>query len=176
MWRQTPDGTGARDQGFGARAVAPGATSVSTTVLSELEEQALLFNREEEKLAGDVYETLYNKWGVAEFSTIATSESRHMASVARLLERYGLEDPVGTHPAGQFANEELQSAYDQLVSEGSVSVQDAYQVGVSVEKLDIADLERLIGQTTHSDISRVMQNLLRGSQNHLAAFSSLLAE
>ena len=149
-------------------------TATNAAPLSDYEKQALLFMREEEKLARDVYTTLYAKWGVVEFDNIAESESRHMASVARLLDRYGLADPVAVDSPGVFANDELQAAYDQLVAQGSKSLEDALQVGVSIEELDIADLEELIAQADHPDISRVMQNLLRGSQNHLTAFTSLL--
>ena len=79
--------------------VAPSAMS---------EEQWLLYLREEEKLARDVYLALYDKWGITEFSTIADSEVRHMASVKNLLDRIGLEDPVGDDVPGMFVNEELQ--------------------------------------------------------------------
>jgi hypothetical protein len=175
FWKQTADSTGAQGRGNGASSSATVTTSVSTGALSDAETQALVFIREEEKLARDVYETLYDKWGVSEFSTIAASESRHMASFKNLLDRYGLVDPVGVDTPGAFVNDELQAAYDDLVAQGTQSVEAAYQVGVSIEQLDIADLEELIGQTTHSDISRVMNNLLRGSQNHLAAFTGLLA-
>ena len=48
----------------------------------------------------------------------------------------------------------------------------ALAVGVEVEKLDIADLEEAISKTTHSDVTLVYKNLLRGSNNHLKAFSS----
>jgi hypothetical protein len=163
-------------QGYGQRAGVGYAGSNSATVatsLSDAEEADILFMREEEKLARDVYISLYERWGVSEFDTIATSESRHMASIEKLLDRYGLVDPVTTDVRGEFANPELDTAYDQLLAQGLQSVEEAYKVGVAIEQLDIDDLERVIDEATHGDITRVMQNLLRGSENHLRAFSGL---
>jgi len=148
--------------------------AVTAAPLSESEEAQLLYMREEEKLARDVYLFLYDKWGVDEFSSIAASETNHMARVKVLLNRYGLTDPVGTDTSGVFANSELQTAYNQLVAQGSVSLTAAYEVGVTIEELDIADLEILVASSTHRDITRVAQNLLRASQRHLVAFSGLL--
>jgi len=90
------------------------------------------------------------------------------------LDRYGLEDPVGKDIPGVFKNEELQKAYDELVEEGSKSIQDAILVGAYIEDLDIYDLERLIEETDNDDIKIVYQNLLKGSRNHLRAFDRQL--
>lgn len=43
-----------------------------------------------------------------------------------------------------------------------------------VEEVDIIDLEKYIAQTDNEDLILVYQNLLKGSQNHLRAFSSTL--
>ncbi|NLE11637.1 MAG: DUF2202 domain-containing protein [Actinobacteria bacterium] len=156
-----------------------GATMARTTSvmpLSSEEAAELIYMREEEKLARDVYLVLYEKWEVDEFENIATSESRHMASVKRLLDRYGLADPVGADAPGVFANTDLQAAYDSLVAQGLQSLEDAFEVGVAIEKLDIADLKELIAISTHRDVTRVAENLLRGSERHLAAFKKLLEQ
>jgi hypothetical protein len=173
--QQAGQGYGHRAVGFspGAGNAGSGSAAVSTS-LSDAEEADLLLMREEEKLARDVYLSLYEQWGVSEFNTIAASESRHMASVEKLLDRYGLVDPVTTDVRGEFVNPELDAAYDQLLAKGLQSVEEAYEVGVAIEQLDIDDLNRVIDETTNSDITRVMQNLLRGSENHLRAFSSLV--
>lgn len=151
-----------------------GTGLLSTAPLTADEAQSLVFMREEEKLARDVYLVLYEKWGVEEFKTIAASETRHMASVERLLDRYGLPDPVATDVPGEFVDNELQAAYDELVRQGLRSLEDAYQAGVTIEELDIADLQGAIDQATHRDIDRVLSSLLRGSEHHLESFNALL--
>jgi len=46
---------------------------------------------------------------------------------------------------------------------------------VTIEQVDIADLQTHIQETRHSDIRTVYTNVLRASQNHLRAFEKLLA-
>jgi hypothetical protein len=139
--------------------------------LSQSETERLLLMREEEKLARDVYMALGQKWATPVFANIARSETRHMAAVKGLIDRYGLQDPVIVDTPGKFTNPKLAQLYDELVHRGRQSVADAYQVGVKIEELDIADLEEGLAATTHSDVRMVYQNLLRASQNHLRAFS-----
>jgi hypothetical protein len=54
-------------------------------------------------------------------------------------------------------------------------LQDGLKVGLKIEEMDIADLRVAIQQTKNQDIKRVLENLLRGSHNHLRAFSRQLA-
>ena len=143
--------------------------------LTQEEAEALVFLREEEKLARDVYTALYDMWGKNAFDNIAASEAKHMASVKTLLDSYGLADPVATDTPGVFVNAELQQAYNDLVAQGSQSLEEALKVGVTIEELDIADLQELLAMQPSADIAEVAQNLLKASQNHLAAFTRLLA-
>jgi len=150
--------------------------ATATVPLTPAEKEHLLFMREEERLARDVYTFLHERWDVKEFEAIAAAESRHMSRVEMLIDRYGLEDLVAMDVPGVFANKELQALYDSLVAQGSQSVEEAYKVGVAIEEHDIADLKEALASTEKRDLTRVFTNLLRGSQNHLAAFTSLLAQ
>lgn len=138
----------------------------------DLEEtKDLQFMLEEEKLARDVYTVLYSIWGQPIFQNIASSEQKHMDSVQELLDRYQRE-AVASDQAGVFANADLQTLYDQLIEKGSLSVADAMLVGGAIEEIDIMDLEERIERTDNEDIQMVFQNLLKGSSNHLRAFSA----
>ena len=57
------------------------------------ESASLLYMREEEKLAHDVYVTLYDQWGLRIFSNISQSEQAHTDAVKTLLDRYELGGP-----------------------------------------------------------------------------------
>ena len=155
-----------------ASTLAPSTAALAP--LSETEKQALLFLREEEKLAHDVYVALYSKWGVSMLNTISASESKHMESVRTLLIRYGLTDPVAVSTPGVFVNTELQAAYTQLVAQGTQSREAAFGVGVTIENLDIEDLQALLAISTHADIKQVAQSLLSASENHLRSFNRQL--
>ncbi len=87
--------------------------------LSDAEAASLLFMREEEKLARDVYQTLFMQWSQPVFINISTSEQRHMDSLAVLLNRYALLDPVIDDSVGAFVNPELAALYTALTAEGA---------------------------------------------------------
>jgi hypothetical protein len=87
---------------------------------------------------------------------------------------YGLVDPVVDDSVGAFTNPLFTELYYEFVEAGSASLPDAYQVGVDVEVLDIADLLDALRVVSKSDIRSVFQKLLNGSYNHLAAFKSHL--
>jgi len=146
----------------------------TTDTLSAVEIEGLLYMREEEKLAQDVYLTLYEKWGMRIFQNISGSEQTHMDAVKTLLDRYDLDDPAAGLVVGVFTNATLQELYDQLIDEGSQSLADALRVGATIEEIDILDLEERIAQTDNRDIQLVYENLMRGSRNHLRAFVSTL--
>ena len=152
------------------QAVAP----VAPTSLSAAERDALQYMREEEKLAHDVYVTLYDLWGLRVFSNIAASEQQHTSAVATLLSRYGVSDPAAGNAVGEFTDLALQALYDKLIAQGSTSVAAALKVGAAIEEIDILDLQERVAVTTHADIVRVYGNLLAGSENHLRAFVSNL--
>ncbi len=137
---------------------------------SEEEIADLLFMREEEKLAYDVYTVLYEQYGLQIFTNIAASEQKHTDAILMLLDRFGQEDPVGDNGPGEFSNEDLQTLYNDLIDSGSQSLTDALLVGLAIEEIDILDLEEAIARTELPSILMVYGNLLKGSHNHLRAF------
>ena len=142
--------------------------------LSEDEITGLLYMREEEKLAHDVYLTLYEKWGLSIFQNIANSEQTHTEAVKSLLDAYGLKDPAASITLGEFVNTDLQALYDELVAQGSQSLGDALKIGAAIEEIDILDLEKHLAQTDDASIRTVYENLMKGSRNHLRSFTSTL--
>ena len=151
------------------------STSVSTTSLSKLEKDTLLWMREEEKVARDVYSTLYGVWNQSVFSNIASSEQNHMDAILKKIEKYRLEDPA-LASIGEFSNDALQTLFDNLVSAGRQSYVDALIVGATIEDMDILDLMNAIEETNELDLKTTYQSLLEGSKNHLRAFVGLLRD
>lgn len=145
-------------------------TSLPIEPLNSAELNSLSFMREEEKLARDVYITLYNKWGINIFTNISNSEQTHMDAIRMLLNKYSLTDPVGSSAVGVFSNATLQNLYTQLVAQGNVSVLDAYKVGATIEDLDIFDLKNALLNNDNQDIKLVYDMLAKGSRNHLRSF------
>lgn len=141
------------------------------TPLSEEEEQGLLSMRQEEKLARDVYQAMYEKWRLRAFRNIARAEQQHMNAIGRAIERYDLDDPIADDAPGVFADPKFTALYDELVTRGSASLLEAVKAGALIEEMDIADLREELESTSRPDLQRVYENLLRGSRNHLRAFA-----
>ena len=138
--------------------------------LSEAEAATLLHMREEEKLARDVYTTLYNTWDHWAFERISNGEQRHMDAVLALMEKYDVADPVADDATGTFADTDMADLYEHMVETGTQSLANALRMGATIEDLDIADLLDAIDEADDEDLVAVYQNLLKGSRNHLRSF------
>jgi hypothetical protein len=148
-------------------------TAVTVPALSAEAAATLLWMREEEKLARDVYVQLYQRWKKPVFSQIATSEQRHFDAVGVKIRTFGLTDPA-LPVAGQFTDPDLQAAYDGLTASGKLSYLQALTVGATIEDMDIRDLQDALAGTDDAALTTTYQNLLEGSKNHLRAFVKLL--
>ena len=153
---------------------ASSAAAATSLALSDQEIADLIYMREEEKLAYDVYTFLYSRWELPIFSNIAASELTHTNAVLSLLERYGIDDPAKGLQAGEFRNQDLQTLYNQLIAAGNQSQEDALRVGAAIEEIDIRDLDNAIEASHSADIQQIYRNLQQGSNNHLRAFAGTL--
>lgn len=140
--------------------------------LSSHEKDGLIYMRMEEKLAHDVYLTLGKTYKQKMFVNIPRSEQRHMDAIKTLLDKYEIPDPVTNDENGSFSNADFKKLYDDLVKKGQTSFKDAMLVGKEIEEMDIKDLVERIENTDNPDIKAVYENLKRGSENHLRAFTN----
>ena len=143
--------------------------SADIFVATNSDTAGLLYMREEEKLARDVYDYLYEKWNTIIFDNISNSEQIHMDRVLDLINLYGLEDPA-LPEAGAFTNEDLQNLYNDLIAIGDSSLIYALIVGATIEEVDIIDLQDYISVTEDENIQCLYGNLMKGSRNHLRAY------
>lgn len=159
---------------FSGSVAAARRIAVSVPLTPE-EAKTLLFMREEEKLARDVYLTMYELYkpndGSIIFKDIASSEQSHMDALKKLLDKYLLDDPAQNN-IGKFTDPNLQDLYDELLARGQQSFLEALGVGVLIEEKDMVDIEVAIDKAEHTDLVKVYGNLLDGSKNHLRAFMS----
>ncbi|MFW2332387.1 DUF2202 domain-containing protein [Ilumatobacter sp.] len=164
-----PDRQQGRDGGAGGSPSRPVEHSPNVSVeLGANDISGLLWMREEEQLAHDVYANLGERWDLRIFANIAASERRHVDSIVALLDRFGIDDPMADRPSGTFTIPAMQQRYDDLVAEGHESLEDALAVGVLIEEVDIVDLRSRSSDV--DDIRRVYARLEQGSHRHLRAF------
>lgn len=161
--------------------------------LSEELVNTLSYMGNEERLAYDVYNRLYEEWGIRQFTNIANnSEIKHIQAVQDLIQKYKLNDSmhftnvdlpalgyvntaVENMNAGTYDISTIQRLYDDLVSMGTVSEIAALNVGCMVEVIDVNDLDEYIHIAENSNASDVVDtfNFLRkGSYNHYWAFDN----
>lgn len=177
--RQTASPSGSAQRN--GRAQAPRANSEASHIAPLPASQAsnssettkqLVYLIEEEKLAHDVYQKMSELWGARVFGNIQRSETNHQDQLLAVMQSRDIADPRSAE-VGVFSDQKLQTLYNQLIAQGSQSVGEAYKVGVAIEELDIADLKADLAtlDSKDSDVKATMENLLRGSENHLRAFS-----
>lgn len=159
-----------------ADAITPSMVSalplhVAGAAVSADEVADLVFMREEEKLARDLYLSFEEAWGETTFAQIASSEQRHMDTILRKLVKYQLPDPAAGNAIGEFTDDTIQTLYDQLLADGLANALAALKVGGFVEELDILDNMEAAAAATQADLVRVYEALTCGSRNHLRAFA-----
>ncbi|MBK5963932.1 hypothetical protein CCR95_07490 [Thiocystis minor] len=156
-----------------ALGAGPNGRQPAQPVLSELdpgEVATLVFMREEERVARDVYLNMDALWQLLPFENIAASEQKHMDAIKGAMDKYGLADPSDPNDIGIYFDDALQQLYTDLIDLGDDSYIAALQVGALIEEVDIDDLEVAIAATDNADLQTIYGNLLRGSRNHLRAF------
>ena len=151
----------------------------STSQLTDEQKDKLFYIYQEEKLARDVYITLGDMYADADtntFASIQKSEQRHIDAAQGLCEKYGIDiSGVNEEGIGNFVLPIMQQYYDDLVAQGSISLLEAYKVGVFIEELDIEDLTNIIeNYGMPADVVNVYENLREGSHNHLEAYETAI--
>ena len=168
-------------------------TKTATSSISEELANTLSYMGNEERLAYDVYNRLYDEWGTTQFTNIATrSEIKHIEAVQALVQKYKLSDkvaftnvdlpalgysntPVDEMEAGKYDISKIQQLYDDLVAQGLASEVDALKVGCTIEVVDIEDLDTdiAIAKTAGADdIVSTFEFLRDGSYSHYWSFDS----
>jgi len=161
------------------------------SVLSEELANTISYMGNEERLAYDVYNKLYNEWDTKQFTNIASkSEYKHITAVQQLVQKYKMSDdinftnidlpalgymntPIEEMQAGTYDISKIQRLYDDLTSAGATSEEEALKVGCTVEVVDVEDLDAYIKIAEASNAQDVIDvfNFLRdGSYNHYWAF------
>lgn len=140
--------------------------NIEASDLSEQEKEDILYQYSEEMLARDIYNYFYELYGVNTFANIAESEQQHMDSVKVLIDRYDLDTPSDYG--------DLESTYETLKAEWELWLQEALEVWLKIEMLDIDDIVDTIESTDNEDIQIIFVNIGWASYNHLRWFAQAL--
>ncbi len=158
----------------------------------------LIFMREEEKLARDVYMTLKEQYpNEPVFANIGDgSEQTHTDTVRDMLEKHGIADPnpdanLLPDSIGVFTGVDygwyFTEKFEILTNWGAQSVLDALYVGAFIEELDMLDIvgcpkvivetdngigagECGLEYTDETDLQTMYTHLVDGSKSHLRSY------
>lgn len=141
-------------------------TDTETLLLRQIDEERMAYR-------------LYNRLGedhpdMRPFQNIPHAEKRHFGA---LVDYAKANFPGSTEGEldGDFHFESTQKLYEKWLTEGKASPQAAAQVGVQLEKMDIADIDEFLARKPEPALAQILENLRRGSENHLAAFERQLS-
>ena len=136
-----------------------GLSFVETVPLTEAEVESLQAAIMEEYMAYNTYAEIIDAYGeVIPFNRIVNAEQKHTEALIRLANYYSVEVPENT---------------GQTFDLSFTTLAEACQVGVEIETLDGADLQKLISETENPNLIRVYTNLMNASLNkHLVAFEA----
>ena len=166
--------------------------SYPMSTLTEGMKYSLAYMWHEEKVAKDIYLALNGVHANAKMKQIADNgEATHISMVQSLVEKYDLnvtnletgheyevaytQEDLDALAPGEFAIAELQTLYDTLYSEGTVSAEAALKVGCKVEVTDINDLTLYIYHAAGAeDLEDIFDYLRSGSYKHYWAFDGEL--
>ncbi|MBI5768419.1 MAG: DUF2202 domain-containing protein [Verrucomicrobia bacterium] len=152
---------------------AVASTATTPVSLSAAAQTALLFQIEEERMAGELYRAFNAKWNLRPFAAIPQAEARHESMLKQLAGRAALTVPAAV--AGRFVSPEVQQRYDALLALGLESADSALRAAAFVEEQDVADLRTLAATTDSADLKTIVSALEQASGHHLSAFTGLLA-
>ncbi len=179
-------------------AIAKGGPGTTDKGLDAAEKTHLIFMREEEKLARDVYLTFANIYpDQSVFNTISTqSEQTHTNIMRDKLAQFGIADPnpdtdnlpesIGVF-TGETYGAYFSEKFQQLVDYGMQSELHALYVGALIEELDMHDIVECpkvivsmdngieedgcgLNYTDELAIINAYSSLVDGSEYHLRAF------
>jgi hypothetical protein len=136
-------------------------SSAETLLLKQLDEERMAFRLYTE--LGEVHP------GMKPFQNIPDAENRHFNALAEYAKANFPEIEIaGIESEFQFAA--TQELYETWLEKGKTSRQAAAEVGVELEKMDIADIDHFLAQKPDAELTVILENLKEGSQKHLAAF------
>ncbi len=182
---------------LGTETISPDIQAIIDGPVSKISQElanTLAYMGNEERLAYDVYNALYVKYGKKTFTNIATKgEYQHVSLVQELIQKYKLSDdvnftnvdlpvlsymntPIEDMVPGVYDVSAIQGLYDDLMAMATDET-EALKVGCRIEVIDIIDLDHdiaLAEAEDAADIIEVFKVLRAGSYNHYWAFDGAL--
>ena len=138
--------------------------------LTPNEIQWLIYIREEEKMARDLYIGMYNSWGLSIFKSISEEEQEHINAMLELFKMYSIVDPLAGDVPRNYTNQHIANLHTSLLTQGMQSNKDGLKACALQEEISMQDLDLAMKSTQQQAINKVYSELQRDSINHLRSF------
>ena len=138
--------------------------------LNNTEKEMLINARKNEKLAYDYNYTMFSKWGMPVFNHMATKLLANNDALKKMLNKYGLTDPINDMQIGKYSDNELQSKYDSAVAKGNESLKNAYIEAANIEEQMIKFYRDASDKVDNQDLKLLFDNLRVRAEHSFAAF------
>lgn len=134
--------------------------------LNETEIKDLRNSKEEAKLAKDVNEYSYDKYGDEEFKTTSNKKQEHIDKITNLMKKFKVSDK-SSNKAGVFKDEEIQNKYDEFTKLIDKSDKEAYKICSKAEEFRFNGFVTFILHTENDELN-VMYSLMEcESKNYM---------
>jgi len=130
---------------------------------------------EAEKLVHDLYSAFADTYGTPAFVQITKDETLRLAQARALMKRYAIADPTAGRAVGDFATASTQQLYNQLLTEGTASVDAADAAVVTLDARNSTDLKAATVGLTAPDVLQMYNDLLAATRRRLVMFGGGLS-
>ncbi|MCB2220377.1 MAG: DUF2202 domain-containing protein [Bacteroidetes bacterium] len=140
--------------------------------LSPAEKEGLLYLAEKEKMMRNVYESISTMYENTVFADLSVAKAQHMNLLSVKIDKYDLENPIGTLSHDEFQNPLIQNEFDEFTSFANLTLVDAIVYSKALEESTIDDLEVLLENVKgNGDLVHTYRQILESSQLNLDALS-----
>jgi hypothetical protein len=140
--------------------------------LSPAEKEGLLYLAEKEKMMRNVYESIHSRHDKPVFLELSQAKAQHMNLLSAKIDKYDLENPIGSMGHDEFQNPLIQGDYNTFLSYENLTLVDAIIYSKALEESTIADLEILLENVKgNDDLAQAYRQILEISQSNLDALA-----
>ena len=95
------------------------------------------------------------------------AQTRELAAIRVLLDRYSVPDPTAGLPPGVFVRSDVQARYDRLLTEGSRDRAGALTVGTQLAAATVTTLDEAIRHIDAPDVRHTLLHLIMAAHQQI---------
>lgn len=130
---------------------------------------------DQEKLARDLSQELYDEWEEPNFANMVVTHQRHMNELEVTMRRYSLNPPADTNEPGGYRDEQHVELFAELKRRAEEGPLEAVKAVAFLQELHIFEYRLHVELTAEKPVKDTFERLLAGSKNHLRMWAWLVS-